>query len=170
MPLQQRSATFRAITMTAGIGADRTPGELRHSFVSVLSDNGVTIEAIADLVSHKTTIATQKVHRHYLKSVITTGAATMNTVFNGEKGTESVAHVSVVRRSAQLTSQRRPCTGLPLVSVGQGEPEMGANVFSRLRTQHDPPRLFMQVVHAGQGLPVRLNPTMTDTRNRPELP
>jgi hypothetical protein len=39
MPLQQRSATFRAITMTAGIGADRTPRELRHSFVSVLGDN-----------------------------------------------------------------------------------------------------------------------------------
>ena len=145
MPLQQRSATFRAITMTAGMGADRTPGELRHSFVSVLSDNGVTIEAIADLVSHKTTIATQKVHRHYLKSVITTGAATMNTVFNREKGTESVAHVSVVRRSAQLTSQRRPCTGLPLVSVGQGEPENGSQ---RVQPPPDPARPT-QIVHAG---------------------
>jgi hypothetical protein len=33
----------------------------------------------------------------------------------------------------------------PLVSVGRGEPEMGANVFSRLRTQRDLLRMFSQV-------------------------
>jgi hypothetical protein len=41
--------SFRAITTAAGIGADWTPRELRHSFVSILSDNGITVEAIADL-------------------------------------------------------------------------------------------------------------------------
>jgi site-specific recombinase XerD len=81
--------SFRAITTAAGIGADWTPRELRHSFVSILSDNGVTIEAIADLVGHKTTIVTQKVYRHQLKPVITTGATAMNTIFNREKGTAS---------------------------------------------------------------------------------
>jgi len=38
----------------------------------------VSIETIADLVGHKTTIVTQKVYRHQLKPVITTGATTMN--------------------------------------------------------------------------------------------
>jgi integrase len=73
--------SFRAITKAAGIGEDWTPRELRHSFVSILSDNGVPIETIADLVGHKTTIVTQKVYRHQLKPVITTGATTMNKIF-----------------------------------------------------------------------------------------
>jgi site-specific recombinase XerD len=76
---------FRAITKAADIGEDWTPRELRHSFVSILSDNGVPIEAIADLVGHKTTIVTQKVYRHQLKPVITTGATTMNTIFATKK-------------------------------------------------------------------------------------
>jgi hypothetical protein len=44
-----------------------------------MSDNGVTIEQIADLVGHRTTIVTQKVYRHQLKPVISTGATAMNT-------------------------------------------------------------------------------------------
>ena len=81
--------SFRAITRKAGIGADWTPRELRHSFVSILSDNGVTIEAIADLAGHKTTVVTQKVYRHQLRPVITTGATTMNSLFDTKKGTKS---------------------------------------------------------------------------------
>jgi integrase len=77
--------SFRAITKAAEIGEDWTPRELRHSFVSILSANGVTIEAIADLVGHQTTIVTQKVYRHQLKPVITTGATTMNTIFTPRK-------------------------------------------------------------------------------------
>jgi integrase len=53
--------------------------ELRHSFVSIMSDNGVTIEQIADLVGHRTTILTQKTYRHRLKPVISTGTTAMNT-------------------------------------------------------------------------------------------
>ena len=55
-------------------GAPPPVWELRHSFVSIVSDNGVTIEQIADLVGHRTTIVTQKVYRHQLKSVISSGA------------------------------------------------------------------------------------------------
>jgi len=50
-----------------------------------MSDNGVTIEQIADLVGHRTTIVTQKVYRHQLKPVISTGAIAMNTVFGDKK-------------------------------------------------------------------------------------
>ena len=38
---------------------DWTPRELRHSFVSIMSDNGVPIETIADLVGHKNTTVTE---------------------------------------------------------------------------------------------------------------
>lgn len=50
--------SFRRITRAAGLGECWTPRELRHSFVSIMSDNGVTIEQIADLVGHRTTIVT----------------------------------------------------------------------------------------------------------------
>jgi integrase len=74
--------SFRRITKAAGLEERWTPRELRHSFVSIMSDNGVTIEQIADLVGHKTTIVTQKVYRHQLKPVISTGATAMNAIFN----------------------------------------------------------------------------------------
>jgi integrase len=81
--------SFRRITKAAGLGDNWTPRELRHSFVSILSDNGVTIEQIADLVGHRTTIVTQKVYRHQLKPVIRTGATAMNTIFNSKNALAS---------------------------------------------------------------------------------
>jgi integrase len=74
--------SFRRITKAAGLGDNWTPRELRHSFVSIMSDNGVPIEQIADLVGHRTTIVTQKVYRHQLKPVISTGATAMNSIFS----------------------------------------------------------------------------------------
>ncbi len=73
---------FKGITKKAGIGENWTPRELRHSFVSIMSDNGVPIETIADLVGHASTAVTEEVYRHQLKPVITRGAETMNTIFN----------------------------------------------------------------------------------------
>ena len=51
-----------------------TPRELRHSFVSVLSDAGVPVEEISRLVGHSGTTVTEFVYRHQLKPVIQTGA------------------------------------------------------------------------------------------------
>jgi integrase len=73
---------FKAITRKAGLGENWTPRELRHSFVSIMSDNGVSIETIADLCGHAGTAVTEEVYRHQLKPVITKGAETMNTIFN----------------------------------------------------------------------------------------
>jgi integrase len=73
---------FRPITKNAGLGENWTPRELRHSFVSIMSDNGVPIETIADLVGHASTAVTEEVYRHQLKPVITRGAETMNAIFN----------------------------------------------------------------------------------------
>jgi integrase len=72
---------FKAITKAAGLGEDWTPRELRHTFVSILSANEVSIESIADLVGHRTTIVTQKVYRHQLRPVMSKGATTMNAIF-----------------------------------------------------------------------------------------
>ena len=75
---------FKSITRKAGLGENWTPRELRHSFVSIMSDNGVPIETIADLVGHAGTAVTEEVYRHQLKPVITQGAETMNTIFKQE--------------------------------------------------------------------------------------
>jgi len=80
---------FRSITTAAGVGEDWTPRELRHTFVSILSDNDVPIEKIADLVGHRTTIVTQTVYRHQLRPVLETGATAMNSILNRQKNTGS---------------------------------------------------------------------------------
>lgn len=72
---------FKAITKKAKLGENWTPRELRHSFVSIMSDNGVPLETIADLCGHASTAVTEEVYRHQLKPVITRGAETMNTIF-----------------------------------------------------------------------------------------
>jgi integrase len=79
---------FRTITAEAGVGNDWTPRELRHTFVSIMSDNDVPIEKIADLVGHRTTIVTQTVYRHQLRPVIETGATAMNTILNRQRKAE----------------------------------------------------------------------------------
>ena len=81
--------SFRAITKAAGIGEDWTPREMRHTFVSIMSDNDVPIETIADLVGHKGTSVTERVYRHQLKPVITKGATTMNALFGRTRETRS---------------------------------------------------------------------------------
>lgn len=48
------AANVRRITKAAGLGDNWTPRELRHSFVSIMSGNGVSIEQIAELVGHRT--------------------------------------------------------------------------------------------------------------------
>ena len=81
--------SFKAITEKAGLGRDWTPRELRHSFVSIMSDHGVPIETIADLAGHASTSVTETVYRHQLRPVITKGAETMNTIFTDHAETKS---------------------------------------------------------------------------------
>ncbi|MEO3807226.1 site-specific integrase [Nonomuraea sp. B1E8] len=76
---------FRKITKEAGLETAWSPRELRHSFVSIMSDQGVPIETIADLVGHAGTSVTEAVYRHQLRPVITKGAQTMNTIFGDSR-------------------------------------------------------------------------------------
>jgi integrase len=72
----------RRILRAAGLNADEwTPRELRHSFVSLLSDGGVPIERISRLVGHTGTTVTERVYRHQLRPVIEHGAVAMDRIF-----------------------------------------------------------------------------------------
>ncbi len=70
---------FRPVLREAGLDpATWTPRELRHSFVSLLSSNGVSIEDIAGLCGHSGTTITETVYRHQLRPVLLTGAVAMD--------------------------------------------------------------------------------------------
>ena len=72
---------FKRICTEAGTGDGWTPRELRTTFVSLLSHQGVAIEEIARLAGHATTRTTEIVYRRELRSVITTGAEIMDQLF-----------------------------------------------------------------------------------------
>jgi integrase len=73
---------FKTISEMARIAPNWTPRELRHSFVSLMSDRGMATEEIARLVSHRSTRTTETVYRHELRPVIRSGAAIMNKIFS----------------------------------------------------------------------------------------
>jgi integrase len=73
---------FRKITEAAGLGTGLAPRDLRHTFVSLMSADGVPIEEIARLAGHNRTATTELVYRHELRPVITTGAEVMDRILN----------------------------------------------------------------------------------------
>jgi site-specific recombinase XerD len=76
------SRLFRQILDAAGmIGKEWTPREMRHSFVSLLSDSGVPIENISRLVGHSGTAVTEHVYRFQIRPVLEEGATAMNEIF-----------------------------------------------------------------------------------------
>ncbi len=73
---------FRKITQAAGLGTGWAPRDLCHTFVSLMSADGVPIEEIARLVGHNRTATTELVYRHELRPVITTGAEAMDRILS----------------------------------------------------------------------------------------
>ncbi len=69
--------SMRRLTKAAGLGESWTPRELRHTFVSIASEAGVTIEEIAALAGHSTTRTTELVYRKELRPVLRTGGTVM---------------------------------------------------------------------------------------------
>lgn len=72
---------FQSIVRAAGVEGSWTPRELRHSFVSLMSAEGVHLEDIARLVGHSSTNTTELVYRKELRPVITEGAEVMGELF-----------------------------------------------------------------------------------------
>ena len=77
--------SFRRVVAAAGLDPQEwTPRELRHSFVSLLSDAGVSIEQISRLVGHSGTTTTETVYRKQIRPVIVQGADAMDRIFPTE--------------------------------------------------------------------------------------
>jgi integrase len=72
---------FRAAVKAAGISGTWTPRELRHTFVSLMSDSGVPVEEIARLAGHTNSRTTEIVYRHQLRPIMEQGAFTLDHLF-----------------------------------------------------------------------------------------
>ncbi len=76
--------SFRTVVAAAGLNPrEWTPRELRHSFVSLLSDADVPIEQISRLVGHSSTTTTETIYRKQIRPVIVHGADVMDRIFPG---------------------------------------------------------------------------------------
>ena len=78
-PLQRQTGT-----------AQWTPRELRHSFVSLLSDAGVPIEQNSHLVGHSGTTTAETIYRKQIRPVLVGGADAMDLIFPTENGERPV--------------------------------------------------------------------------------
>ncbi|MFE7354655.1 tyrosine-type recombinase/integrase [Streptomyces sp. NPDC057543] len=72
---------FRTIVRKAGLEPEWTPRELRHSFVSLLSDHGIPLKRISMLVGHSSQATAEAVCRKQLCTVITQEAEAMDQIF-----------------------------------------------------------------------------------------
>ncbi|XVQ86504.1 replication initiator [Microbispora siamensis] len=89
-PSHVRRDFRNAIKDAEGVNpAEWTPRELRHSFVSLLSDNGLPLEEISRLVGHSSTATTEAVYRKQIRPVLETGARAMDRIFDREEGRSS---------------------------------------------------------------------------------
>ena len=79
--------SFRRVVDAAGLDPHEwAPRELRHSFVSLLSDAGVPIEHISRIVGHSGTTTTETVYRKQIRPVVVEGAEAMNRIFPSDQG------------------------------------------------------------------------------------
>jgi integrase len=72
---------FKAVCKRAGLGTGWHPHEQRHTFVSVLSDAGIDIEAIADAAGHINSTVTREVYRHQIADKVTRTSDAMDQIF-----------------------------------------------------------------------------------------
>lgn len=78
---------FRRVIKAAGLNPTQwTPRELRHSFVSILSDGGMPIEEISRLVGHSSTAVAELVYRKQIRPVVESGATAMDRLFPATGG------------------------------------------------------------------------------------
>jgi len=74
---------FRKVIKDAGLPPNEwTPREMRHSFVSLLSDSGVPLEDISRLVGHSGTAVTEAIYRKQIRPVMQEGATAMDRIFS----------------------------------------------------------------------------------------
>jgi integrase len=112
--------SFRAVLAAAGLdSADWTPRELRHSFVSLMSDAGVPIEKIARLVGHTGTATTETVYRKQIRPVVIGGAEVMDSLFPRRGGCLVTQIVTQRRKAMTSAGSSWPLTWWAVLDLNQ---------------------------------------------------
>jgi integrase len=82
LPWDPSNVRHELTRICAGIDVKRiTPHELRHSAASILSDQGVPLELIADLPGHKDTTMVSRVYRHRVRPLANAAVEVMGRLF-----------------------------------------------------------------------------------------
>ncbi len=100
-------AGFRRLCQQAGLGSDWHPHEQRHTFVSVLSDAGEAVEAIAAAAGHQNPGTTRSVYWHAISPEITSAATAMDGVL-GTQPEATHGHGSAEPNSRRKLSRAHP--------------------------------------------------------------
>jgi integrase len=106
--------SFRAVLKAAGLKEEEwTPREMRHSFVSLLSDSGVPLEHISRLVGHSGTAVTEAIYRQQIRPVMEEGATAMDAIFAEKPLTPDATEEGPRGWQRGLNTQldtQKPCT------------------------------------------------------------
>jgi integrase len=78
---QNVRSRFRSLCGQAGIGEDWQLHELRHTFVSQMSQAGVDVEVIADHVGHVNSNVTRGIYRHVLADEMNAAALVFDKLY-----------------------------------------------------------------------------------------
>ena len=77
--------------------------------MSLMSDHGVKLEDIADLVGHSGTRTTEGVYRHQLRPVVRAGAGVMDSIFAASAG----ANAGAMGANTGANGQPHPASSSP---------------------------------------------------------
>jgi len=78
MSRQRMNIRFKEVLGAAGLGTDWQPRETRHTFVSIASEHGTSIEDIADAAGHVNPNVTRAVYRHQISDTVTRAPAALD--------------------------------------------------------------------------------------------
>lgn len=100
---------FRRLCAKAGLSPeDWAPRELRHSFVSLMSDADVPLEEIARLVGHGSTKVAETVYRKQLRPILTGGTQVMACCSSCPRMVPTRARMRVGHSVGHSTARREP--------------------------------------------------------------
>jgi integrase len=89
MARQRVHKRFKEVMAAAGLGTDWQPRETWHSFVSIASANGASIEDIADAAGHVNPNVTRAVYRHQISDTVTRASAAMDRALAPKAGEQA---------------------------------------------------------------------------------
>ena len=78
MSRQRMNKLFKDVLSTAGLGRDWQPRETRHTFISIASEHGASIEDLADAAGHVNANVTRATYRHQISDTVTRAPAALD--------------------------------------------------------------------------------------------